>query len=80
MILLEKEFDFFIQNQEKLFKKYPGKYIVIKNNKILGSYPSISEAISETSKVEKLGTFLVQKCASGKKVFTQVFHSRVRIV
>jgi hypothetical protein len=78
MILLEKEFNFFIRNQEKLVKKYKGKHIAIKGNKILGEYNSLSEAVKETAKHEKLGTFLIQKCESSKKAYTQTYHSRAK--
>jgi len=80
MIMLESEFDFFLKNQATLVSKYRGKYIVIKNKKILGVYNDISSAINETSKTEKPGTFLVQKCEPGKAVYTQFFHSRVKVV
>jgi hypothetical protein len=77
MIFLEKEFEFFVKNQKEFVEKYRGKYIVIKNEKVLGAYNSLSEAVEETSKREKLGTFLVQKCEPTKKAYTQHYHSRV---
>lgn len=80
MAVLEGEFDFFLKNQKTLVDKYRGKFIVIKNKKILGVYPDASSAISETSKKEELGTFLVQKCEPGKAAFTQFFYSRVKTV
>lgn len=76
MILLKKEFDFFVHNQEKLVKKYKGKYIAIKANRVLGEYDSLSDAVKETAKYEDLGTFLVQKCDSSKKAYTQTYYSR----
>ena len=77
MILLEKEFDYFIAHQKELSEKYAGKYIVIKGHKILGAYSDILEAVEKTSKHEKLGTFLVQKCESGKEIYTQTYQSGV---
>lgn len=79
MAELKCEFDFFLKNQKSLVKKYRGKYVVIKNNKVLGVYSDIPSAISETSKVEEYGTFLVQKCEPGTAVFTQFFHSRIKV-
>jgi hypothetical protein len=76
MILLEKEFDFFVHNQKKLVKKYKGKYIAIKNNKVLGAYNNLPDAVKETAKYEDLGTFLIQKCEPSMKVYTQTYHSR----
>jgi len=74
---LEKEFKYYIENQNKLVKKYNNKYVVIKNKKVIGVYDSEAEAVQETSKNEPLGTFLVQKCTPGKESYTQTYHSRV---
>ena len=77
MIPLEKEFDFFVNNQKILVEKYKGKYIVIKNEKVLGAYDSLAEAVEKTSRREELGTFLVQKCEPSRKAYIQTYHSRV---
>jgi hypothetical protein len=75
--LLEKEFQYYLDHQEELVKKYNKKFIVIKGGKVLGSYNSDLEAIQETTKEHKLGTFLVQKCEPGQNSYTQSYHSRV---
>lgn len=77
MVKLEEEFNFYLQNQNELVKKYRDKYIVIMHNELLGAYDSEFEAIKETSKKHKLGTFLVQKCEPGTDNYTQTYHSRV---
>jgi hypothetical protein len=74
---LEKEFKYYLDNQEELVKKYNGKVIVIKNQKVIGVYDSEITAIQETSKNESLGTFLVQKCTLDKDSYKQTYHSRV---
>jgi hypothetical protein len=74
---LRSEFHYYIENQKKLVKKYNGKFIVIQNNAVIGAYDSEIEAIKETVKKHKLGTFLVQKCSPGTESYTQTFHSRV---
>lgn len=74
---LKKEFEFYINNQTELAKKYSSKYIVIKNEEVIGAYESEVEAIGKTSVHHELGTFLVQKCELGKDSFTQTYHSRV---
>jgi len=75
--LLETEFQYYLDHQEELVKKYNGKYIVIKGSKVLGSYNSDIEAIQETTKEHELGTFLIQKCEPGSESYTQTYHSRV---
>ncbi len=74
---LEKEFHYFLKHQEELVEKYRGKFIVIKNDEVLGAYDNELQALEEITKKYKLGTFLVQKCEPGKEVYTQTFHSRV---
>ena len=74
---LKREFEFYLENQNELVKKYNGKYIVIKNCLVIGEYDSVIEAVTETSKQHELGTFLVQKCELGEDSYTQTFHSRV---
>jgi hypothetical protein len=74
---LEKEFKYYLDNQDELVKKYNGKVIVIKNQKVIGVYDSEITAIQETSKNESLGTFLVQKCTLDKENYKQTYHSRV---
>ena len=76
-IPLEKEFQYYLDNQDELVKKHNGKFVVIKDRVVIGVYDTELEAIKETSKKHKLGTFLVQKCEPGSESYTQTFHSRV---
>jgi len=76
-ISLKKEFEFYLNNQAKLSKKYGGKYIVIKNQEVIGVFESEIEAVEKTSVDHELGTFLVQKCEPGKESYTQTYHSRL---
>lgn len=66
MILL-KEFNYYLANQDKFVKDYDGKVIVLQNQKIIGVYDSIPEAVHTTQKSYELGTFLVQKVSLGNK-------------
>ena len=74
---LEKEFNYYLAHQDELVKKFGGKYIVIKNHNVIGSYSGEIEAIQESVKSHDLGTFLVQKCEPGSAGYTQTYHSRV---
>lgn len=75
--MLEKEFQYYLDNQTELVSKYKGKFIVIKNNSVIGVYDSESSAYFETVKVHELGTFLIQFCDAGEGSYTNTFHSRV---
>lgn len=77
---LEKEFQYYLKNQERLLQKYKNKVIVIKDDQVLGAYDSDLEAINATKVNYEPGTFLVQLCTPGKENYTQTFHSRVYFV
>lgn len=74
---LEKEFDYYLQHQKELVRKYNGKILVIKGQTVIGIFDSELEAVQKTSETHELGTFLVQKCEPGKESYTQTYHSRV---
>ena len=74
---LEEDFNFYVDHQDEMVKMYDGKFIVIKDGKVLRAYDDELSAITETQKSHELGTFLVQKVSSGTGDYTQTFHSRV---
>jgi len=74
---LEKEFNYYLEYQDELVKKYNGKFIVIKNYEVIGAFDSELEAVEKTAEKHELGTFLVQKCEPGSESYTQTYHSRV---
>jgi hypothetical protein len=77
---LEKEFNYYLEHQEELVKKYNGKFLVIKDCNVIGAYDSELEAVEKTTKEHELGTFLVQKCEPGSESYTQTYHSRVAFI
>lgn len=77
---LEREFEYYLKNQERLVKEHNGKVLVIKNCAVIGVYDSDQEAIEKTTKQHELGTFLVQLCEPGADSVTQTFNSRVAFV
>ncbi|OFY61629.1 MAG: hypothetical protein A2Y71_03060 [Bacteroidetes bacterium RBG_13_42_15] len=78
--MLDKEFNFYIKNQDKLLEKYNGRFIVIVGEEIVGDYNNLEEAYNESIKKHELGTFLIQQCLPGKESFTQTFHTRAIFV
>jgi hypothetical protein len=55
--MLEAEFQYYLDHQSELVERYNGKFIVLKNEIVIGAYDSHSDAYSETLKREELGTF-----------------------
>jgi hypothetical protein len=74
--MLEREFKYYLDNQEELLKKYSGRVIVIVGESVIGDYANEVEAYTETIKKHKVGAFLLQLCVPGKDSYTQTFHSR----
>lgn len=72
---IDQEFQYYLTHQRELVQQYNGKYLVIKNETVISAFDSEVEAVNETLKTHKLGTFLVQKCEPGLEI--QVYHSRV---
>ena len=74
---LEKELNYYIKHQDELVEKYEGRVIVIKGHEVLGEFDNELEALEETSKDHKPGTFFIIRCEPGEDRYKQVFHSRV---
>ena len=74
---LRDEFDFYLANQDEMVKQYNGKFVVIKDRKVIGVFDDQADAVLDTQKKHDLGTFLVQKVEPGNASYTQTFHSRV---
>jgi hypothetical protein len=58
--MYEVEHQYYMDNRDSLRQKYNEKRVVIVKNQILGVYDSDSEAIKETTKTMKMGTFCVK--------------------
>jgi len=74
---LEKEFKYYLAHQAELVAVHGGKFIVIKDEKVIGVYDTELQAVQETANSQELGTFLVQKCEPGQESYTNTYHSRV---
>jgi hypothetical protein len=75
MAKLEKEFDWYLANQDKLVKKYNGRHLVIIGEEVVGDYESHSEAYFRSEEKYELGTFLIQECTEGVEAYTVKFRS-----
>lgn len=75
--MLGKEYDYFLKNKQEFLKEYLNKFIVIKDEQIVGSYSSQEEALKESSRKYAPGTFLIQKVSDKPEDTTQRFFSRV---
>ena len=67
MDMQEKDYEWFLENMESLYKKYGRKFAIIKNQTALGIYGTFNEALETAKKTEELGTFLVQEIFKNKE-------------
>jgi len=74
---LDKEYQFFKENRGKFLTEYRNKFLVIKDQKIIGVYDTESEAYQKTIEKNKLGTFLLQQCVEEENEQKAIFHTRV---
>lgn len=65
-----KDFEWFVFNNKRLFKKYGEKFLAIKDQKVIGVFDNYADAVRQTSLKEKLGTFIVQQCGKDDSVYT----------
>lgn len=75
--MLKQEFQYYLDHQEELVKKHLNKYLVIKDQKVVGVYETKQTAYDESTSKYELGTFLIQHCLPGTLSHTQTFHSQV---
>jgi hypothetical protein len=75
--MLDKEFQYYLDNQSELVKKYNGCFIVIIGDEVVGNYDSYEPALFASMGKYELDTFLIQECTEGEGAYTQTFHSRV---
>ena len=60
--MLENEYKFFKDNLPELLKEYSGRFLVIKEQKIIENFPTYDEALAFGLSQFKLGEFLIQEC------------------
>ena len=73
--MLEKDFDWFVENHVNLYKQYGHCFLTIKDQQVLGAYASYAEAVHKTIQEHPLGTFIVQECTKDDSGFTNYISS-----
>jgi len=75
--VLDKEFHYYLENQDELVKKYDGRVLVIVGEQVVGDYDTYEDALFDSAKKYELGTFLIQECTEGEDAYTETFHSPI---
>jgi len=66
--MLDKEFQYYLDNQDTLVEKYDGRYVAIIGEEVVGDYDDYSHALSHLLKNHEMGTFLVKNAHPAKKI------------
>lgn len=74
---LQENFQFYLDHQGELVKKYNGKTLMIQNCEVIEVFDSYETAYQETVKRGLLGKVLLQICSPGHDDYTATFNSRV---
>ncbi len=74
-MMCDLNYVFFKANIDCLCNKYRDKFIVIKDQSVIGFYDTFDEAYNETLKKEELGTFLIQFCSNDESKIVNYFYS-----
>lgn len=77
--VLKKEFEFYKKNQKNLVDQYEGKFLIIKDQKVMHVCDAEIEAYILGEKEYGLGNFLIQKVENGEENYSQTFYSRVMV-
>lgn len=72
---LDKNYEYFIKNKEELCSKYLNKFLIIKDENVIGAYDTFDEALVNAKNIEA-GTYIIQKCEKDEEI--QIFHTRIR--
>ena len=70
------QLDMYKMSQHEIVRQYEGQIIAVKDGKVLGAYPSKTEALDAMCERFAPGSFLVIKCTPGDKEYTLRFRSR----
>ncbi len=75
MIMFEKEFKYYVNKQKELVSKHDGKVIIIKGERVIEVFDSISEAYFFAQENDLLGKVMIQLVGPGVESYTTTFNS-----
>ncbi len=59
--MLDIERQYFDQHQEELLRQYPGKFVIIRDERVIGSFDDLKQALSAGAQQFGLSPFLVRR-------------------
>ena len=77
---LEKELKYFTCNRDKFYKDYPGKYLIIKDCKVMGVFTTRAEAFISGSRKFNRNSFIIQQCTDRAVNQSKLYNPKVTFV
>jgi hypothetical protein len=72
--MLDKEFKYYKNHLPELYKQYPNRYVVLKNQGVKFDGATFEDALNLAIGNDlELGTFLIQLCGADSSCYTQTF-------
>ena len=65
--MLEAEYQFYKENEERFLNLYENKFIIIHNNDVHSAYETLPDAYNEAIKMYQIGTFLIHQCVPAEE-------------
>ena len=78
--MLDAEFAYFLENQDKWSAEHHGKYVVVVGQEVFGFFEDMFDAYHKAKAHYPVGTFLIQLCIPGQESFTQMLFNNVAVV
>ena len=70
IIMMEKNFKYYLDHQGELLPRYNGQVVMIVDEKVVGAYATEPEAYYAGKQKYCLGNFLIQLCTPGENAYT----------
>ena len=71
---MSKNFEYYKKNLPKLYKKYPNKHVVLKDEKVMFVGDTFEDALGLAMENNlELGTFIIQLCGADSSCYTHTF-------
>jgi hypothetical protein len=74
-----KDYDYFKNNLNDLYKQYGHRFLAIKNQQVIGVYNDFDTAYAKTRETEKAGTFIIQECVDDPAKLVLSFQANVAV-
>lgn len=72
---VERNYRWFKDKLSELVKEYDDKYIVIKDQRVIGAYDTFSEAFEDNKFKETAGEYIIQLCSMDESKTVAKFYS-----